>query len=81
LTTSQEVDDLAVGASHDRAGPGEYKVGRREVGPEVFAQALHGPTRRLQRDAGVKQLLDHLELEHIGIRIDPAGAAALGRGD
>ena len=81
LTTGQEVDDLAVGASQDRAGAGQDQVGRREVGAEVLAQALDGAAGRLQRDAGVEQLLDHLELEHVGIRIDPTGATALGGGD
>ena len=79
LAAGQQVDDLAVRAGQHRAGPGQHEVGRRQVRAQVLAQALHRPAGRLEGDAGVEQLLDHLELEHVGVRVDASGATPLRR--
>jgi hypothetical protein len=79
LAARQQIDDLAVGAGQHRAGPGQHEVGRGQVGPQVLTQALDGPAGGLQRDPGVEQLLDHLELEHVRVGVDASRTAALGR--
>ncbi len=80
LATSEEVDHLAVRAGQHRAGAGQDEIGRCDVGTQVPAEAFDGPARRLQGDAGVEQLLDHLELEDVGVGVDPSGPAPTCRG-
>ena len=50
--------------------------GKTTIGAEVVAEALHGASGGLQGDPGVEQLLDHLELEHVRVRVDAPRAAA-----
>ena len=79
LASRQQIDDLAVGAGEHRAAPGQHEVGRRQVRAQLLTQALDGPAGGLERHPGVEELLDHLELEHVRVRVDPPGATALCR--
>jgi len=63
-------------------GAGQHQVRRGEVRPEIEAQALDGAPGHLERDTGVEQLLDDLELQHVVVRVAALRPAAsrLGEG-
>ena len=79
LAALEEVDDLTVAVGQHRVGADQDEVRRRQVAAEPVAQALDGASGPLQRDAGVEELLDDLELDHVGVGVDALRAAARAR--
>jgi hypothetical protein len=56
-------------------------VRRREVSAELLAQVLDRLARGLERDVGVEQPLDDLQLDEVAVRVQPLRAAAGGVAD
>ena len=48
---------------------------------DVVAEVGEHVAHRLELDAGVEQVLDHLELEQVAVGVLPAAAAAAGVGE
>jgi hypothetical protein len=79
LTASQEVHDLAVGVRENGRAPGEDQRGRLQVGAERVAQALDGLSRASERNPGVEEGLDDLDLDEIFVRVPTLRTTPLGR--
>ena len=77
LTVAQEVDDLVAGLHEHGLAAVEHEVRGREVGAELRAQVLDRLARGLQRDVGVEQALDDLQLDEIAVRVEALRAAAV----
>ena len=65
LAVAEQVDDLIAGLDEHRVTAVEHEVRRREIGAELFAQVLDRLARRLERDVGVEQPLDDLQLDEV----------------
>ncbi len=77
LTVAQQVDDLVAGLHEHGVAAVEHEVRGREVGAELLAQVLDRLARGLQRDVGVEQALDDLQLDEVAVRVEALRAAAV----
>ncbi len=77
LAVAQQVDDLVAGLHEHGLAAVEHEMRRREIGAELLAQVFDRLARGLQRDVGVEQALDDLELDEIAVRVEPLRSAAV----
>ena len=55
---------------------GDDEVRRREILADRLSEALDRPSGLTQVDPAVEELLDHLQLEQVPVRVQPLGTAA-----
>ena len=77
LAVAQQVDDLIAGLHEHGGATVEHEVRGREIGAELLAEVFDRLARGLQRDVGVEQALDDLQLDEVAVRVETLGAAAV----